>query len=414
MCYYIIYNDSIIFKPFDEEIIFPGSNLENKVFSADFNLESNGPIKFENNIDLICYYNIIGLEDEIRQTRIIYKNDSVFGMNPTTMSRNFLSLKFPIVNDEEKKIVIPKGSYTLNHIYIIPPQYVVNCEEGVTLDFKENGGLISYSALNFVGTTENPIYITSSDSSGQGLCVINVDDNSIIDYVMFNNLSNFDINQWTLTGAITFYESNVLISNCVFSDNRVGDDLLNIVNSQFEIRESRFLNSHADAFDSDFCQGSITNCSFTNCGNDGIDISGTDLNLNNIVLSNVKDKGISAGERSQIVADSITITDSEIAVCSKDSSTINISHYKLQHNTIGFTAFMKKTEFGPSKIIGIEGINDLTDIPYLVEINSVCIIDGVKIASFGSGPHAIKMPKSVRITNRFISLMVLRGNTNLV
>ena len=378
----IILNDSLVYEALKDEIITPSNNSENNLTTIDFFLKNKDGVNAVHKDKIVCNYNIIGLGDENMQCRIVYKPDTILGLNPTTMSKTFLDLEFLRINYETNRILIPKGSYVLNQTYIIPPNFLVVCEEGVTIDLQDMGGLISYSAMNFYGTQKNPIIITSSDSSGQGLCVINVDEKSIVDNVIFNNLASFDKNQWGLTGSITFYESDVSISNCVFSNNRVGDDFLNIVRGQFEISDSKFTNILADAFDSDYSQGSITNSSFTFCGNDGIDISGTKLNIKNVYLDHIGDKGLSAGERSTIKADSVSIINSEIAICSKDLSKIEISNYYLENNTIGFTAFTKKSEFGPAEIIAKKCISISGDIPYLIEVGSVCTVDGIKISSY--------------------------------
>ena len=76
-----------------------------------------------------------------------------------------------------------------------------------------------------------------------------------------------------ITGAVTFYDSPVQISNCIFIDNR-SEDSLNIISSEFTIKDSEFLNSKSDALDIDFSNGYFENLVFDNSGNDGLDISG--------------------------------------------------------------------------------------------------------------------------------------------
>ena len=62
------------------------------------------------------------------------------------------------------------------------------------------------------------------------------------------------------------------------------------------------------------------------------------------------DKGLSAGENSQLTAKNCIIKYSEIGVASKDQSTIHITGSLLTHNKLAFTAFQKKSEFGPAQI----------------------------------------------------------------
>ena len=231
------------------------------------------------------------------------------------------------------------------------------------------------------GTREAPVKITSSDSTGQGLFILKAGSKSELNNVIFENLSAPKKNSWSLTGAITFYESDVQINNCLFHNNIIGDDYLNIVRSDFDITNSNFTNVNADAFDSDFSTGYMKKVVFENIGNDGIDVSGTKLEIYKVTMTRVSDKGISSGEKSNIIADVVDINNSEIAICCKDNSTILISNCNINSNTIGITAFQKKPEFGPANIIATNTQINNTTNPFLIETGSKLLLDGKEIKS---------------------------------
>ena len=91
---------------------------------------------------------------------------------------------------------------------------------------------------------------------------------------------------------------------------------------------------------------------FKDIGNDALDFSGSLIKTNNLIMDNVNDKGISAGEASDLTIKKITISNSNIGICSKDNSKIVFTDVKLINNKIGLTAFQKKNEFGPGYIEG--------------------------------------------------------------
>jgi len=375
---YIASNDSIIFKS-SQLIVIPSNKIvQNEYFQYKFFPENNITINKDIKNNLYVFYSILGL-DEIKKCKVFpYSSDNAntYNHNPTTNSIDFSKLEFVNTDEKNRIIYIKKGMYSLDKKYIIKPAYTVVAEEGLKIDLLNGASLISYSPLNFHGSDENPIVLTSSDSTGQGIFVLNTKENSVLDYVQFNNLSNPSKNGWELSGAITFYEADVSISNCIFSNNQRGDDFLNIVRSEFDINNTLFSNILSDAFDSDFCTGTISNSSFENCGNDAIDVSGTSLRINNVFMNKIGDKGLSSGENSQMIADNVTISNSEIAICSKDLSQIKVSDVHLKNNKIGFTAFQKKSEFGPGNIEGSRVEMENISIPYLIEIYSKCTIDG--------------------------------------
>ena len=235
---------------------------------------------------------------------------------------------------------------------------------------------MTYSPVFSKGTEENPVLIHSSDATGKGVLVIRAKEKSSLTHTTFDHISRPDAEGWGIPGALTFYESPVSIESCIFSNNKIGDDFLNIVRTDFTMEKTVFKNINADAFDCDFCTGTISNSSFINIGNDGIDVSGTDLQIQQIVMDGIGDKGLSAGEHSYIRANQITISNAEIGVTSKDQSRIDIEDVQISNTKIGITLFQKKPEFGPGFITGNRISIENAQIPYLVEENSELTIDG--------------------------------------
>ena len=62
-----------------------------------------------------------------------------------------------------------------------------------------------------------------------------------------------------LMGSLNFYQSDVEIIDTKFLNNSAGDDYLNIIRSNFIIRNSYFENAYSDALDIDFSKGQIIN-----------------------------------------------------------------------------------------------------------------------------------------------------------
>ncbi|GAG35616.1 unnamed protein product, partial [marine sediment metagenome] len=158
------------------------------------------------------------------------------------------------IDENSKTIFIKKGDWKLNQSLIIPEGFSVSCKEGTSIDFIMGSTLLSYSDLQFHGTKENPIKIFSSDRTGQGIAVLNVEKTSNLKHVVFRDLTNPFKEGWELTGAITFYESPVILDNVVFKKMN-SEDSLNIIRTEFEIKNSVFEDCFSDCFDGDFVDG---------------------------------------------------------------------------------------------------------------------------------------------------------------
>lgn len=291
---------------------------------------------------------------------------------------NAHEFRFLRFDENSEKIYVEPGNWTVDRDLTIPKNHLLVCPEGVSLDLINGATILSYSPVHFFGSQEYPIKIHSSDSTGQGLVVLNAKETSLLEYVIFDNLSSPSKSGWNLTGAVTFYESPVRIRGCQFIGNR-SEDGLNIIRSHFVMNNSIFKNTFADAFDGDFVTGEMNNCSFIDCGNDGIDVSGSIVELNNIFMNGLFDKGISIGENSKATLNNIEIENTEIAVASKDMSEITIDQIAISRSRIGFLVFQKKPEFAGAMISVINSTLSNIETPFLVEENSLLTIDGKSV-----------------------------------
>ncbi|MEE9442817.1 MAG: CotH kinase family protein [candidate division Zixibacteria bacterium] len=302
-------------------------------------------------------------------------NSNIMHEKPNPNGFEFLDL-----NRENKTIIVRHGNWKIDRNMIIPPDYKLICLGGTTLNLINDAAILSYSPLYFTGEPGNPVKIISADSTGQGLIIVNADSVSVLEYVIFDNLSNPAQGGWAVSGAVNFFESPVEMRNCILQNNQC-EDYLNIIRTEFVLENLLFKNSFSDAFDGDFVKGTARFLHFENCGNDALDVSGSIIKLTDITIDGAGDKGISAGENSQIEAYKTIIENAEIAVASKDMSSIAMSDLDIIQCRVGFAVYQKKPEFGPGTITVDRLNSDRVVIPYLVEDLSKLIIDNTSVTS---------------------------------
>ncbi len=248
------------------------------------------------------------------------------------------------------EIYLAGKNHTFNTNLVIPTGYKFYIEAGSKIDFTQKAAFISYSPVYLNGTPEQPIIILSSDSSASGFTIIGAKEKSQVNHTHFLHLNTMNGKSWVLTGAVTFYESDVEFYSSVFSHNHC-EDALNVIRSKFQMRDCLILQTQADGFDADFCIGEVENSVFRSTGNDGLDVSGSIIKVKNCSFFEIGDKGISAGENSKVTATTLTIQNSQTAVASKDQSVLKIQKISISDCEYGLVAFQKKAEFGPAKIV---------------------------------------------------------------
>ena len=203
---------------------------------------------------------------------------------------------------------------------------------------------------------KNLFEVFQNSNHGRGFFINGSIENIKINFT--GNSSNFDssssnrIDKKNLTGCLTFIKSyfeNVelesLNSNC--------EDGINLVNTSGNIRKILSKNSLYDGLDIDFSSLSIEHIEVDNSLNDCLDLSFGNYFVKNLELNYCGDKGVSVGEKSVAKFEIANISNSNIGIASKDSSTTDVTNSNIVNTKICVTAYKKKQEFagGILKII---------------------------------------------------------------
>jgi CotH kinase protein len=309
--------------------------------------------------------------------QVTLRDDSVIDENANVWDFDCLT-----VDEDTKVIEFVEEVCHIRSELIIPSGYKVECNAGKKIYLYNKASIISYSPFYFVGTKKQPILISSGDGAGNGLAIIKAPHVSTFEHVIFDNLSNPTKAYWTLTGAVTLYESDCSFDGCLFSNSR-SEDALNTIRNNFTIRNTKFSKTRWDSFDSDFCKGTIRNTHFSQCGNDCIDVSGTQLTLNYVSIKSCGDKGVSAGENSNIKASKMKIQNCMVGMAGKDLSQIVARNINITSTNIGLCSYQKKPEFGPSRITAKTTTIEGSDLPWLIEKDSEIFLNGTRLQYIG-------------------------------
>ncbi|MCF6331692.1 MAG: CotH kinase family protein [Draconibacterium sp.] len=276
----------------------------------------------------------------------------------------------------EGKSIVFEGNYQFKTDVVIPGSFVVIAKPGTQIDLIEGASFISFAPIQFLGTEENPIVITSSDKSANGFNILQPQGKSELKYVIFSGLGSLRKAGWETPAAVAFYEADIVFENCTFSSNINCDDALNTVRSKFLVANCKFENTFADAFDSDFSTGKVVNCTFKNIGNDAIDFSGSSVTISGCKMSEISDKAISGGENSTLIVSNCEIDKANIGVAAKDLSNIILDKITMNNTVYGLVAFVKKPEYGPATLI-VDNLKMKNNVIfYQIELGSTLTLDG--------------------------------------
>lgn len=296
------------------------------------------------------YFRLLGTEELIVARIMNWKAPVDFAPQQAIFSNVKIADNQLFSVQADSLILFKQGDLKTSEDIIIPENYRVIFPPGMNLDITKKAKFISKSPVYAMGKQDEPIHIFSSDASANGFTVLTPGDSCILEHTTFSNFNTLDYKGWTLTGAVTFYETQIALENCTFEKNHC-EDGLNLVRCEFEMRRCTVNQTKSDGFDGDFCIGNIRDSYFLNTGNDGVDFSGSTINIWDSVADKCGDKGISVGEDSDVSVFDSQVLNSNIGVASKDLSLLIVENLLVKDCAQGFTAYQKKPEFGPSKII---------------------------------------------------------------
>ena len=229
------------------------------------------------------------------------------------------------------------------------------------------------------GTTENPIKFKAYSNFWKGIYVLGAQKKSLLENVIIENVRALEDGLLKLTGAITFYRSDVDFYN-VTIDKVSAEDAINIIESSFSMNSILIKNTGSDALDSDFSIGKIDNSKFQDIGGDALDFSGSTVQINNVDVFNVKDKAVSGGEESLIEINKGNFHDVGIGVASKDASNIVVTDTQIKnYRLFGVMSYVKKGFYSKPSSISLYGCNIDKQSPYLRQNGTFMLVDGLEI-----------------------------------
>jgi hypothetical protein len=245
------------------------------------------------------------------------------------------------------------GEWSVRGSLVLPEGTGLDLDAGTTLRFGEGEMLLSSGPLRFRGDEAAPVVLEGLPAGAgtwQGIVALTSRAPHEWVHVVVRNTAGIDRDGWQLTGGVTLRDSEVRIESSAFANNRA-EDAVNLVRSRFAFRDVSILGSSSDAFDCDYCDGHMIGGRISDVGGDGIDVSGSVVTLEGVELGDIRDKAISVGEGSHLVARHVHIRRVGTAVAGKDGSEVIFEDSKVsdaRHAAI--MAYTKKLEYGPGRV----------------------------------------------------------------
>ena len=242
------------------------------------------------------------------------------------------------------------GRVQIDRPLVLPLGASLTIAPGTTVRFGPKALIFARGPVHMRGTAAAPIDLGPTDVGWHGIAVMNAAGVSKWSHTRIHRTTGLELGRWSTTGSVMFYASPVEMRDCTLADNSA-EDMLNFVRTDFDIDRITMTGCVSDALDADFCKGTVRNMTMRDIGGDGIDVSGTVIEIDGLRCERVKDKAVSAGERSTVTARAVHAQNCGTGVASKDASRVRLRESSFEDMSfISLIAFMKKPEYGPGHI----------------------------------------------------------------
>ena len=244
------------------------------------------------------------------------------------------------------------GDVTLDRDLVVPPGGTLRILPGTHVRLAPGRNLGSFGDFLAEGTAEAPILIEGTTPAQPfGSVFANGDGRTNrcrLLHVEVRGGSDATIDDVYYNGMVDLRNlAEAVVRDCTFGDNRIGDDCLHVSNSKAELRDCTIRRANADAIDFDLVDGTVTGCRIEDSGNDGLDVMTCRLRVRDCTFVGCGDKGISIGERSDLLATSSRFEGCQKGIEIKDRSFARILDSVFVHSrSQAVNAYRKNWRYG--------------------------------------------------------------------
>ena len=398
-------DENFDYKVWQSSFVLPVQKFENQKIKGEFRFNLKPNLKFGMNLETPIYIlaRLLGLDSEPLKIKLPVNYAIKKKLLPFSKTGKkalddlgFISKLYP------NQYLVSAGNHRVTTDLFVPADCTLLFKPNTSLLFDENCSIISLGSIMATGNVRQPIRFTSSGSSWAGILVYQSSIPSKFEHCIFQNINGvgnasnpngIDREGWNMTGSVNLYHTEAAILNCRF-DNLFTEDALNIIHSSFELNDSNFTNLFSDGFDGDFVRGAISNCNFEKIQGDGVDFSGSDVSISECHFHDIKDKAVSAGEKSKLEIDTISAVSVGYGVVSKDQSEVFLSKSSIHNAGVAaIAAYQKKPEFGPAKIyVRDTGFSDSSQ-NFMIQSQSYCEHDSVRVETHDFSAQSLYQEK---------------------
>lgn len=296
--------------------------------------------------------------------------DYVDTIDPKAVKYNEVSVhiwRFPA--EPEGDVVLGPGVVELNETLNVAPKQRLVVRPGTRLRLGKGVSIASRGRVSMVGTAAQPIVVERlNPDEPWGVIAIQGSkaEGSRIAHARIQGGSRATLFNIRYSGMVSVHwAGGFRMEDSMLANNVEGDDTLRVVHSQAALKRVKVSDCFGDCVDFDYTDGTIDKVRIARAGNDGLDFMTSKVTITDTAIDGAGDKGVSAGEASELTLRRMTVRRAKLGVAVKDKSVVTFDNGLIKDNAIGVDIYAKNWRYGgPGRAVlkGTRLVNNKTDI----------------------------------------------------
>ena len=157
-------------------------------------------------------------------------------------------------------LTLEKSPYRVTSTIVVDSSSTLNIEAGVRIYFEYSTQILVKGKISCIGNPSQQILFTSKNTSWKGIQIIGTGNQSILQFVIVENIDVTTLYNTTRDGAIEIINADVVITNSLFRNNKSNNGgALVIDQSESLILNNIFFNNYAVGYGGALLSSSSSN-----------------------------------------------------------------------------------------------------------------------------------------------------------
>lgn len=264
---------------------------------------------------------------------------------------------FLVVDDTARTVTCVPGRHVVTEDIVVPEGYTFRARSPLRIELRGGARFVSRSPVEWSGTPEDPILITSTDTSGAAVTIAAEKGASRMEHVIVPSLRSYRSRLEAV--ACQFTTTEVLLGKARFEACRWSGG------------RDQLLAVQADV--------ALENCVFAGASDDAVSQDGGSLTLREVEVRNAQGSAFNLGREVRVSGDGVRISDVRKGIDAAEGTAVELKDVHITNATVGVEADRERMRYRKVTVVLRNVVVKDCASPYLSGQGGTILLDGERV-----------------------------------